>query len=555
MATADTCPPDVSRGPGRRELEHEEPCQLETLSQEEKKAMRRRQKEKKRHAQQVACAQNLVSAAGPEGLKKTACGIHDNSDSECDEHDHDDDNACNDMPDADSWGFEERMRDTKIAIIGNVDSGKSTLVGVLTKGVLDDGRGKARSKVFNFSHEAANGRTSSIAQEIMGFNDTGEQVIFDRPGAQTVASRNQAWQHIMSQSSQLLTFIDLCGHEKYLKTTIFGLVGLCPDYAMIIVNANAGFQRMSREHLGIALALHIPILLVITKIDVAPENVFKENLSQLCKLLKSNAVRKQPVVVRSDNDLQEISKNHDSEKVCPIFCVSNVTGEGLDLLKTYIKKMRTRLQDSGLFKPPSAPVEFHIDGVFNVVGVGVVVSGIMRAGRATPNHQMLLGPDKNGQFKPVLIKTIHYKRVHTDTLVSGQTGSFALRSLVKKDTLKKSSFRKGMVLVDAALEPKAVWSFKAEVVILHHATTIRLGYQALVHSGIIRQAVQVKHMSCELLRTGDKAVVTFNFVYHGEYLHSGATILFREGRTKGLGRVVETMTEPAIDTREVEAAS
>ena len=59
----------------------------------------------------------------------------------------------------------------KIAIIGNVDSGKSTLVGVLTKGGLDDGRGSSRLKVFNFAHEVENGRTSSIAHEIMGFDE------------------------------------------------------------------------------------------------------------------------------------------------------------------------------------------------------------------------------------------------------------------------------------------------------------------------------------------------------------------------------------------------
>jgi GTPase len=51
----------------------------------------------------------------------------------------------------------------KIAVVGNVDSGKSTLVGVLTKGDMDDGRGSARMKVFNFDHEKKNGRTSSIA--------------------------------------------------------------------------------------------------------------------------------------------------------------------------------------------------------------------------------------------------------------------------------------------------------------------------------------------------------------------------------------------------------
>lgn len=62
------------------------------------------------------------------------------------------------------------VSDITIATIGNVDSGKSTLVGVLTKSVLDDGRGFARSKVFNFIHEQNNGRTSSIWHEIMGFH-------------------------------------------------------------------------------------------------------------------------------------------------------------------------------------------------------------------------------------------------------------------------------------------------------------------------------------------------------------------------------------------------
>ena len=68
-----------------------------------------------------------------------------------------------------------------------------------------------------------------------------------------------------------MTFLDLCGHEKYLKTTMFGLVGLMPDYAMIIVGANMGVSRMTREHLGISLALGVPIFFVVTKVDIAPQ--------------------------------------------------------------------------------------------------------------------------------------------------------------------------------------------------------------------------------------------------------------------------------------------
>ena len=63
--------------------------------------------------------------------------------------------------------------DIKIAIIGNVESGKSTVVSVLTHGELDNGCGRARLNLFRHPHEIQTGRTSSINNEIMGFDDLG----------------------------------------------------------------------------------------------------------------------------------------------------------------------------------------------------------------------------------------------------------------------------------------------------------------------------------------------------------------------------------------------
>lgn len=40
----------------------------------------------------------------------------------------------------------------------------------------------------------------------------------------------------MQNTKKAVTFLDLCGHEKYLKTTLYGLVGMQPDYSMIIGN-------------------------------------------------------------------------------------------------------------------------------------------------------------------------------------------------------------------------------------------------------------------------------------------------------------------------------
>jgi GTPase len=55
---------------------------------------------------------------------------------------------------------------------------------------------------------------------------------------------------------------------------MFGLVGLMPDYAMIVVGANMGLSPMAREHIGIAVILKVPLFIVITKIDIAPEEKY-----------------------------------------------------------------------------------------------------------------------------------------------------------------------------------------------------------------------------------------------------------------------------------------
>merc|ERR1719195_774043 len=68
---------------------------------------------------------------------------------------------------------------------------------------------------------------------------------------------------------------------------MFGLVGLMPDYSMIVVGANMGMSRMTREHLGISLALGIPLFVVITKIDMAPQEKYEDTIATITKILKS----------------------------------------------------------------------------------------------------------------------------------------------------------------------------------------------------------------------------------------------------------------------------
>lgn len=50
---------------------------------------------------------------------------------------------------------------------------------------------------------------------------------------------NSAGDYI-ARSAKVVTLVDLAGHERYFKTTAYGLTGHLPDYACLIVGANAG---------------------------------------------------------------------------------------------------------------------------------------------------------------------------------------------------------------------------------------------------------------------------------------------------------------------------
>ena len=51
---------------------------------------------------------------------------------------------------------------------------------------------------------------------------------------------NNTAEDICENSSKIIQFIDVPGHQKYLKTTIFGLMGHSPHFAMLVMSANTG---------------------------------------------------------------------------------------------------------------------------------------------------------------------------------------------------------------------------------------------------------------------------------------------------------------------------
>ncbi|XP_031522957.1 GTP-binding protein 2 isoform X4 [Papio anubis] len=222
----------------------------------------------------------------------------------------------------------QQFLDLRVAVLGNVDSGKSTLLGVLTQGELDNGRGRARLNLFRHLHEIQSGRTSSISFEILGFNSKGEVVNY---------SDSRTAEEICESSSKMITFIDLAGHHKYLHTTIFGLTSYCPDCALLLVSANTGIAGTTREHLGLALALKVPFFIVVSKIDLCAKTTVERTVRQLERVLKQPGCHKVPMLVTSEDDAVTAAQQFaQSPNVTPIFTLSSVSGESLDLLKVFL---------------------------------------------------------------------------------------------------------------------------------------------------------------------------------------------------------------------------
>ena len=345
--------------------------------------------------------------------------------------------------------------------------------------------------------------------------------------------------------AKVISFTDLAGHERYLRTTVFGLLSSSPNYCLLMVAANNGLIGMSkygnppfsgaitsdlpenREHLGIALALNVPVMVVITKIDICPPQILQQTITQLTRILKSPGARKIPIFIKSREETIETATQFVSQRICPIFQVSNVTGESLDLVRTFLNI----LPHHGNYDA-EASFEFHVNDTFSVPFVGTVVSGVVKSGVIHAGDAVLIGPDSLGQFTTTHIRSIERKRIPVPVCSAGQSASFALKRVRRKEV------RKGMVVLPKLDTPPKVYrEFVAEVLILSHATTIKTKYQAMLHVGPISQTCAIIDIDRAFIRTGDRATVAFRFVQRPEYLAVGDRILFREGRTKGLGIV------------------
>lgn len=548
------------------------------------------------------------------------------------------------------------------AALGSVDSGKSSTLGYLANGILDDGKGKARNTVAKHPHERETGRTSDISnvaliREIEVGKGSDKRVV-----------------------RKIVTLSDQCGHEGYLKTTLWGTFALRPHFNMICVASNRGVLAMTNEHLGITHAMRKPFFILYTKVDycwsdtIQNEKLFKLNLNSIGKKLVK--LGKKPVLIndldtlklfveiesmqgkgytayldllrqhrmnkiKSDkfnkelkslmveykyskeqfnrfneklkifNELQTqydedeiskekylekakdiskehcfdhlkyheltekfdnlkkkhlkkflhyiktMSKNKDYNKI-PILCTCNRNGYYLDVLEEALLSFEGKSpwkedkEDHGTI--------YYIDTIFNVKGVGSVVSGIMKGTTISllqdkkKRKQLYMGPFGNNYY-PIEVKSMHNEiREDIKELNHGEAGCLAFRFTKETPT---EPLRKGMVVIsdlDYAKE-HTCWQFVAETVIAHHPTSISTGYCAKAHIGSAREDVRFKILKnksnekSKTMATGEVGIIQYHCTRRPIFIESGACCAFRESTAHAFGWIEHIIKHDNIQFR------
>lgn len=416
-----------------------------------------------------------------------------------------------------------------IAVIGDVDASKSTLIGVLSKNIKDDGNGKARREILTMRHEKESGRTSHVSSFMISFNN-----------------QNSDKKDVNKKEIRL---VDLAGHEAYLSTTLRGLTSYYPDYALLLIEGLKGsFSKMTIEHIQILYSLNIPFFIGITKTDITPLEKHKKIKSMIKQLCKKNGSF--DYEIKNENLLKRSIKGYqmDPFSVIPYFNISNVTGEGIDFLKEFMYNLEEPedryLAIKNYVKEHKVNKLFVIHKPYYIKGIGIVVYGINMADPIKKNEILKIGPIFN-EYIQVRVRSIHDHNRNDVNLLNG-IGCLALKP-INGFKLKKKMIKRGKICIGNKDESVFVKKIDVQVKLFNKSMTVTRTHTPYIHSSVLSASSSIENIyddkgqEIKLLRTSENANITLRF-FKNQFIYPGERLLLRDGRMIGKGIIKKVYT-------------
>ena len=170
--------------------------------------------------------------------------------------------------------------------------------------------------------------------------------------------------HLELTSALHLGFVDVPGHERFVKNMLAGVGGI--DVVLFVVAADESIMPQTREHFDICRLLGIPRgIVAVTKSDLVEEDILGLVQLEIEELVGGSFLEGAPVVP-----------------------VSSTTGAGLDDLRRELARVAAAVPEKdarGHFRLP-------IDRAFSVKGFGTVVTGTLISGTVRKEQEVQLYP-------------------------------------------------------------------------------------------------------------------------------------------------------------------
>ncbi len=274
--------------------------------------------------------------------------------------------------------------------------------------------------------------------------------------------------HMPLPSGRHLAFIDVPGHERFIRNMVAGVHGM--DAVLLVVAADEGVMPQTVEHLAILRLLGVRRgLTVITKADLVDDEML-----ELVQSLVSDAVH--------GTFLQD----------APLLVVDAVSGRGIPPLLRHLEEIAggvKRNVETGAARLP-------IDRVFSVKGFGTVVTGTLVSGRIAVDEAVEAVP---------LGRTVRVRglQVHNQSVAMAWSGQ---RVAVNLAGVERGDIRRGDVLASPGTL-SGVELVAVELELIAGSPAVVDGIRVHVHAGTDEALARVYLFEGRELQAGERAFV------------------------------------------------
>lgn len=194
--------------------------------------------------------------------------------------------------------------------------------------------------------------------------------------------------HLKLSDSLSLAFIDVPGHERFIKNMLAGVGGI--DFVLFVIAADESIKPQTREHFDICLLLGIRKgIVVLTKADLVDPDLLELVRLEVDEFVRGSFLEGAPVVA-----------------------VSSTTGTGLDELRAEIGKLAASIAE----KDASRYFRLPVDRAFTMRGFGAVVTGTLISGSVHLEQEVELFPSG----RRVRVRGIQVHGQSVDRATAGQ---------------------------------------------------------------------------------------------------------------------------------------